>query len=259
MQVLCTLGLHAQLCYSRVARAGFAQRGCMQGLQKSGVVNSGVLHKGYKCMGCARVVDTGFAHATTGGDTQPIRLQGLHAQCCVQGLHAHRGCVQGFACRGCMQGLCVQGLHARVAHRGCMHRVACTGLHAHRGCTHKGHLTMYRGCTCKGGGDTQPIRLQGCMQGVVRKGCACRGCVQGLCMCRGCMQGLHMQGLHRGCVQGLCTRVTCMHKGCACKGCVHRVAHRGCNGGGDTQPIRLQGLREKVVHGYHWLPLAHRG
>ena len=140
----------------------------------------------------------------------------------------------------------ITGVHAGVARTGVVHKdCTCRGT----GVVPKG--CVCRGCTHKGGGDTHLIRLQGlharvvgtlsqsdyrgCVQGlrarvecegVVHKGCTHKGCVR-----RGCTQGL--------CTQG-CTHKGCAHKGCACKGCA-------CKGGGDTQPIRLQRLRARVV------------
>ena len=76
----------------------------------------------------------------------------------------------------------------------------------------------------RGGGDTQPIRLEvgtlsqsdyrwghsaNQITGVYR-GCAYRGCMRRGCVCR-----------------------ECTHRGCVRRGCARR-------GGGDTQPIRLQ-------------------
>ena len=85
------------------------------------------------------------------------------------------------------------------------------------------------GCTCKGGGDTQTIRLH-----------------------RGCAQGLHAQewwGHSANLItQGLHARVAhtgVVHKGCPCRGCMQGV---------HVQGLCMQGLL--FVLGYHWLPLA---
>ena len=106
---------------------------------------------------------------------------------------------------------------------------------------------MCRGCTCKGGGDTQPISLhRGCAQGLHKQGLharvvgtlsqsdytgiACNGCT---CKGGGDTQSIR---LHRGCAQG----VAC--KGCVCRGCAQGLHMQGC-----AQGLRMQGLHARVA------------
>ena len=109
-------------------------------------------------------------------------------------------------------------VHTGVVHAGGVHAGdACTGgaraggvhagdVHAgnaHAGGVHAGVVGTLSQSDYRWGHSANQIT--GVHRGCARKGCMCRGCV-----CRGC----------------LC-------RGCACRGCVR-------NGGGDTQPIRLQ-------------------
>ena len=213
----CTQGLHVQGLCTRVACTGVVHKGCTQGLRMQGFCTR-VVCTGVPCKGCA----CRGCMRKGGGDTQPIRLH----RDCMQALRA-----QGW--RGHSANQITQGLRKRIVHA----RVAC------------------KGCTCRGGGDTQPIRLhRDCMQGLHAQGLctgvacarvACTGVACKGCVCRGCTQGLHVQGLRtgvacRGCMQGLHIRVEC--KGVAHTRVVGTLSQSGgCarKGGGDTQPIRL--------------------
>ena len=124
---------------------------------------------------------------------------------------------------------------------------------------------MCRGCACKGGGDTQPIRLhRDCVQGLRTQGWWGHSANQ-------ITQGLRTRVVHAR-VEGTLSQsdyTGVAPKGCACRGCTQglraRVALKGCMHRGCMQGLCAQGLRARVAHavgpslfvlGCHWLPLA---
>ena len=107
-----------------------------------------------------------------------------------------------------MQGVRVQGVHAQ-------------GMHT-QGVRTQG-MRMW-GCMRRGGGDTQPIRIQ---VGTLSQ--SDYRCAQGVCA-----QGMYVQG---ACAQGVCMQGMCM-QGVRAQGWWGHSANQIT--GGDTQPIRLQ-------------------
>ena len=265
----CVQGLHAQGLHARVAHAEVAHKGCTQGLHMQGLCMQG-LRARVACAGvaCARVVcarwcghstnqitqelHTRVAHTRVegtlsqsdytgvackgGGDTQTIRLHRVvHKGCECKGggdtqpIRLHRDYVQGW--RGHSANQITQGLCTRVVFTGVVHAEVVGTL----------SQSDYTGIACKGGGDTQTIRLHS-------------SCAQGLCM-----QGWWGHSANQ-ITQGLRTRVACArvvwtlsqsdYTGVVHKGCVHRGC--ACRGGGDTQPIRLHRDYAQGLHVQGW-------